>query len=38
MQKALCIKDEEWMEFLNQRKRIVPMTIMNWLKFDQKVK
>jgi AcrR family transcriptional regulator len=37
MQKTLNIQDESWEEFLEERKRVIPETIMNWLKFNQKV-
>jgi AcrR family transcriptional regulator len=37
MQHALRIKDQEWENFLNERKKIIPKTIMNWIRFDQKV-
>jgi len=37
MQKALNIKDDDWGKFLEERKRIIPQTIMNWIKFNQKV-
>lgn len=37
MQKTLKIKDDDWDKFLEERKRIIPQTIMNWIKFNQKV-
>jgi len=37
MQKTLKIEDDDWEEFLEERKRIIPQTIMNWIKFNQKV-
>jgi hypothetical protein len=37
MQKTLKIKEDDWEEFLEERKRIIPQTIMNWIKFNQKV-
>jgi AcrR family transcriptional regulator len=37
MQKALNIKNDDWEKFLEERKRIIPQTIMNWIKFNQKV-
>jgi len=37
MQKTLKIKEEDWEKFLEERKRIIPQTIMNWIKFNQKV-
>jgi len=37
MQKALNIQEESWETFLEERKRIIPETIMNWLKFNQTV-
>jgi AcrR family transcriptional regulator len=37
MQKAMQIGDDEWDNFINERKNIIPRTIMNWIKFDQKV-
>ena len=33
----LRVKDADWNEFLNERKKIIPQTIMNWVRFDQKV-
>jgi AcrR family transcriptional regulator len=38
LQKTMQIGDEEWESFINERKTIIPKTIMNWIKFDQKVK
>ena len=38
MQKTLQIEDDEWGKFLDERKKIIPQTIMSWIKFDQKVK
>ena len=37
MQKTLQIKEDDWEKFLDERKRIIPQTIMNWIKFNQKV-
>ena len=37
MQKTLKIKEDDWEKFLEERKRIVPQTIMNWIRFNQKV-
>ena len=37
IQKTLKIKDDDWEKFLEERKRIIPQTIMNWIKFNQKV-
>ena len=37
MQQSLQIADDEWEDFLNERKKIIPQTIMNWIRFDQKV-
>jgi hypothetical protein len=37
MQNALNIKNDDWEKFLEERKRIIPQTIMNWIKFNQKV-
>ena len=37
MQRTLNILEDDWEEFLEERKRIVPQTIMNWIKFNQKV-
>jgi AcrR family transcriptional regulator len=37
IQKTLQVNDDEWEKFLEERKRIIPQTIMNWIKFDQKV-
>jgi AcrR family transcriptional regulator len=37
MQKTLKIKEDEWGKFLEERKRIIPQTIMNWIKYNQKV-
>ena len=37
IQKAMRISDDEWEDFLEERKRIIPQTIMNWIRFDQKV-
>ena len=37
MQKTLQIKEDDWEKFLDERKRIIPQTIMNWMKFNQKV-
>jgi len=37
IQKALQVNDNEWDKFLEERKRVIPLTIMNWIKFDQKV-
>jgi len=31
------IPDDEWKDFLEERKKIIPQTIMNWIRFDQKV-
>jgi AcrR family transcriptional regulator len=37
MQKTLKIKEDDWEKFLEERKSVVPQTIMNWIKFNQKV-
>jgi AcrR family transcriptional regulator len=37
MQKTLKINDEDWENFLEERKQIIPQTIMNWIRFNQKV-
>jgi AcrR family transcriptional regulator len=37
MQKTLHIQDTDWEDFLDERKKIIPITIMNWIRFDQKV-
>jgi TetR/AcrR family transcriptional regulator len=37
IEKILNIEDADWNEFLNERKKIIPQTIMNWIRFDQKV-
>lgn len=37
MQKTLKIKEDDWEKFLEERKRIIPQTIMNWIKINQKV-
>jgi AcrR family transcriptional regulator len=37
MQKTLNIQDTDWEDFLDERKKIIPITIMNWIRFDQKV-
>lgn len=33
----LHIDHADWNGFLNERKKIIPQTIMNWIRFDQKV-
>lgn len=38
MQQVMRIPDDEWEDFLEERKKIIPQTIMNWIRFDQKVK
>lgn len=37
IQQILRVNDEEWEKFLEERKRIIPQTIMNWIRFNQKV-
>jgi len=32
IQKNLGIKDEDWLQFIEQRKKVIPQTIMSWIK------
>jgi AcrR family transcriptional regulator len=37
IQKNLGIQEEEWSQFIEERKKVIPQTIMNWIKSNQKV-
>ena len=37
IQQTLQVDDDEWEKFVEERKKIIPQTIMNWIKFNQKV-
>lgn len=37
IQRNFKILDKDWDLFLEERKRIIPETIMSWIRFDQKV-
>ena len=37
IQQTLQVDDDEWEKFVEERKKIIPQTIMNWIRFNQKV-
>jgi hypothetical protein len=32
IQKNLGIKEEDWLQFIEERKKVIPQTIMSWIK------